>query len=287
MTLALVRYEPPPTKALAGRLALLAELRDRLAEIETERDRLRQELRDFEKRFRPAVGARYNQLEELRERIRRAWAEVNRARTGALRADINKAPDEIPQRAFKPEDEVRRLFRSLARKVHPDLTDDFEERRRRHEFMAEATRAYRASDQRRLQWLLEHWQAAPELPRGVDSASRLVRTNQHIAWARYRLREVNAEIAEFGASSTMRLMQEASAARCDGRNLVAEMRNQVIKELKEAELDLERVEAVLSDFDQETIRIIRANAGLDIAAPSDPDHPAANFRSCRSSKLFD
>lgn len=264
MTLALVRYEPPPTKALAGRLALLAELRDRLAELEAERDRLAQELRNFEKRFRPAVGARYNQLEELRERIRRAWAEVNRARTGVLKAD---APaDEIPQKAFKPEDETRRLFRSLARKIHPDLADDFEERRRRHELMAEATRAYRASDQRRLQWLLEHWEAAPGLPRGADSASRLARTNQHIAWARYRLREVNAEIAEFGASSTMRLMQQASAARSGGRNLVAEMRNQVIKELQEAELDLQRVAAVLGDFDEETVRIIRANAGLDDAA---------------------
>lgn len=266
MTLALVRYEPLPTKALAGRLTLLAELRDRLAELEAERDRLRQELRNFEKRFRPAVGARYNQLEELRERIRRAWAEVHRARNGALKAAVESPPDEIPQKAFKPEDEVRRLFRSLARKVHPDLADDFEERRRRHEFMAEATRAYRASDQRRLQWLLEHWLAAPDLPRGVDSSSRLVRTNQHIAWARYRLREVNAEIAEFGASSTMRLMQQASAARSDGRNLVAEMRNQVIQELQQAELDLQQVEAVLSDFDEETVRIIRANAGLDAAA---------------------
>jgi hypothetical protein len=45
------------------------------------------------------------------------------------------------------------------------------------------------------------------------------------------------------------------------------MRNQVIKELKEAERDLEKVEAVLSDFDQETVRIIRANAGLDVAVP--------------------
>ena len=266
MTLALIRYEQPPTKALAGRLALLAQLRDRLVEIEAERDRLRQELRDFERRFRPAVGTRYNQLEELREQIRRAWAEVNRARAGALKAAIKEAPDEILQKVFKPEDEVRQLFRSLARKIHPDLADDFEERRRRHEFMAEATRAYRTSDQRRLQWLLEHWQAAPELPRGVDSASRLVRTNQQIAWARYRLREVNAEIAEFGVSSTMHLMQEASAARSDGRNLVAEMRNQVIQELKQAEVDLERVEAVLSDFDEETVRIIRSNAGLDVAA---------------------
>ena len=64
----------------------------------------------------------------------------------------------------------------------------------------------------------------------------------------------------------MRLMQQASAARSDGRNLIVEMRNQVIEELKEAELDLERVEAVLGDFDDETVRIIRSNVGLDNAS---------------------
>jgi hypothetical protein len=43
------------------------------------------------------------------------------------------------------------------------------------------------------------------------------------------------------------------------------MRNQVIQELKEAQLDLEKVEAVLSDFAEETVRIIRSNAGLAAA----------------------
>lgn len=265
VSLALVRYEPPPTKALAARLIHLAELREQLSQLETERDRLHNELREFERRFRPAVGERYNDLEELREKIQRAWAEVNRARNGALKPDKESASEEIPQDAFKPEDEVRRLFRFLARKIHPDLAIDFEERRRRHELMTEATRAYRASDQRRLQWLLEHWEAAPDLSNGVDAVSRLARTNQHIAWARYRLREVNAEIAEFGTSSTMRIMEQASDARTSGRNLVAEMRNQVIKELEEARRDLKKVEAVLKDFDEDTVRIIRSNAGLDIA----------------------
>ena len=34
------------------------------------------------------------------------------------------------------------------------------------------------------------------LPKGVDSESRMERVSQQIAWARYRIREVNAEIAE-------------------------------------------------------------------------------------------
>lgn len=169
----------------------------------------------------------------------------------------------MPQEAFKPEDELKNMFRALARQIHPDLAVDYDDRRHRHEFMAEATRAYRAADHRRLQWLLEHWEAAPSLPNGFDQASHLARTSQQIAWVRYRVREVNADIAECGASSTMRLMEQSSDARSKGRNLVIEMRNQVIKKIEEAERDLRKVQAVLVDFDEETVRIIRANAGLD------------------------
>ena len=52
-------------------------------------------------------------------------------------------------------------------------------------------------------------------------------------------------------------------ARSVGRNLVAEMRNQVLKELDEARLDLSRVEDAIGAFDDKTVRIIRSNAGLD------------------------
>lgn len=248
---------------LARRMLLLAELRQNLEQLEAERDTLRHQLREFEKRFRPAVGDRYDQLEELREQIRCAWTEVSRARNGSLKPADKSLPDEVPQEAFKPADELKNMFRLLARKIHPDLADDYDDRRHRHEFMAEATRAYRAADHRRLQWLLEHWEAALSVPNGFDQASRLARTSQQIAWVRYRVREVNADIAECGASSSMRLMEQSSEARSNGRNLVVEMRNQVIKEIEEAERDLQRVQAVLADFDEETVRIIRANAGLD------------------------
>ncbi len=261
MSLALIVYEPPPTKALAGRLTVLGELEERVEQLEAEHARMRNEQREFEKRFRPAVGDRYDELERIRETIRLAWKQVNLARSGGV--EPKAVPDEHPQAAFKPEEELRKLFRALARRIHPDLGEDYEERKRRHEFMAEATHAYRAGDQRRLQWLLEHWEAAPRLPQGHDPASRVARVNQQIAWLRYRVRELNADIASLGASSLARLMAEVREARLAGRNLVVEMRNQVLKELDEARLDLARVEDAVNQFDQETVRIIRANAGLD------------------------
>lgn len=263
VSLALVRYQPPPTKVLSRRLLVLSELRESLAQLEVDRDGLQHQLREFEKRFRPAVGTRYDRLEELREQIRRAWKEVTRARNGSLKPIDDALPEDVPQEAFKPEDELKNLFRSLARKVHPDLADDYDDRRHRHEFMAEATRAYRAGDDRRLQWLLEHWEASPKLTRSSDQETRLARTSQQIAWVRYRIREVNAEIAECGASSTMRLMEQSAEARSGGRNLVVEMRKQVLKEIEEAERDLQKVQHVLGDFDEATVKIIRANAGFD------------------------
>ena len=263
MSLALVLYEPPPTKALAARLTVLGELEERVEQLEAEHVRMQDELLEFEKRFRPAVGDRFDELELIRERIRAAWEQVNLARNGGIEPTAEEIPDEHPQEAFRPEQELRALFRTVARRIHPDLGEDYEERKRRHEFMAEATHAYRAGDHRRLQWLLEHWEAAPRLPHGHDPASRIARVNQQIAWTRYRVRELNAEIAALGASSLAQLVRQAREARLVGRNLVVEMRNEVLKELDEARLDLARVEDAIGAFDDETVRIIRANAGLE------------------------
>jgi hypothetical protein len=220
-------------------------------------------LRDFEKRYKPAVADRHHELEELRETIRRAWGEIRKARSGDL-VDASQAepPAEAPQQPFRPKRELQRLFRELARRIHPDLADDYDERRRRHEFMAEATRAYRLQDAVRLQWLLEHWEASPAAAPGLDADSRLARANQRIAWLRYRITELHQSIAALHASPLADLLRQAQQARRHGRNMIAELRNQVVQELDQARQDLQRVEAALADLDGDAVRIIRANAGL-------------------------
>lgn len=100
MSLALVRYEPPPTKVLARRMLLLAELRESLEQLEADRDKLKHQLREFEKRFRPAVGDRYDQLEELREQIRSAGAKSTGPETG---------PSSQPTNHFRTKCRKRRL----------------------------------------------------------------------------------------------------------------------------------------------------------------------------------
>ena len=65
---ALVLYQPPPTRELEARMTLLAELHVEAAELERAYETERQKIREFEKRWKPAVGKRYLEVEEAKER---------------------------------------------------------------------------------------------------------------------------------------------------------------------------------------------------------------------------
>ena len=261
--MALVLYQPPPTRELQGRLALLGRVQAEADALEREYEAAREQIRAFEKRWKPAVGRRYVEVEELKEKTERARRLLRLARAGRLQPspEDDALSPETPQAVFRPENELRTLFRELARRVHPDRGEDAEDRQRRHEFMAEASRAYRNRDHRRLQWLLEHWLASPRLAPGRDIDSRIARANQKIAWARYRVQEMNHLIAELHGSSLAELRRECEQAVRQGRNLVAEMRARVLLDLERAQAELE---SVLGEVDALPEEVRRASTATGI-----------------------
>ena len=264
-SLALVLYQPPPTRELASRLAALAELRAEFARLEAAYNAEKARIREFEKRWKPAVGKRYAEIDSVRERMERLRRLMKLARAGRL----DEAPKEAPPLEGapsgsngRPADDLRTLFRNLARRVHPDLADDFDERRRRHEFMSEATRAYRARDPRRLQWLLERWLATADPPRGRGVDAKLARTNQEVAWERYRIQELHHETAALGASMSAEIMRQCEAATREGRNFVAEMRNEALSELVRVKAEMKTLEEQLDEeFDASAAAAIRRRLG--------------------------
>ena len=245
-------------------MTLLAELHVQAAELERAYETEKSKIREFEKRWKPAVGKRYIELEDVKEKAASLRRLMKLARAGKLDSGLDRPRSgEAPHESFRPDVAVRKLFRALARRIHPDLTDDFEDRRLRHELMAEATRAYRNRDHRRLQWLLEHWEANPGLAKGRDVDSRIVRANQQIAWERYRIQDLHHEIAGLGASPSAEIMREVQEATRHGRNLVAEMRNRVLSDLVQAKSELKKAEeAIQEEFDASMVLEIRRRAGL-------------------------
>lgn len=250
MSSSLVVYEAVVGGALFLRRGLLASLERELRRLESEYARDVDRVREFERRYRPAVGDRYDELERLRERTSRGWEALGRlqAGEGSRGTGERAAHDAAGRSAPKPGGEARRLFLTLAREIHPDLASDPADRRRRHEVMAEATLAYRNGDSRRLQWLLEHWRARSEPGAGLGCASQWARTNRDIAWVRYRIREMQYSIGQLHSSPVARIMQEHDIARSTGRNLILEMRKQIQADLAEAYRDLDRLRAAMTDL---------------------------------------
>lgn len=260
MNTALVRYHPAMSGALFRLRGMQLDLERTVRRLEREYASDVDKLRQFERRFRPAVGDRYDELERLRERINRGWRALGEAQesqsTGAAEApaaDHGEAACSPP-----PEEGARRLFLTLARQIHPDLAADDEERRRRHELMAEATLAYRDNNERRLQWLLEHWQAESEPIQGYGLGASWARTNRQIAWARYRMRELQHALGQLNASPIARMMDEHERARSVGRNFILEMRRQLQAELEEAYSELDRLEAAVDDLDPDSGEAVRS-----------------------------
>src|SRR5690606_24773802 len=118
-------------------------------------------------------------LDELEALIAEAEAKQVPENEGAqhraqqARARANESADatqqnklEAAKAKFKPSDSMKKLFRELARLIHPDLVLGTEDKARRHEVMAKANRAYEDGDENLLAKILDDWQNSPEAVEG-------------------------------------------------------------------------------------------------------------------------
>lgn len=136
----------------------LQQRREELAQVEAEVThrtaalaKLQTELRTFESRYLSVVGHHYDALAEIEREI---------AKLQGLEPDDDEettsfAEDEVGcgQNRFHS-DKLKKLYREVARKFHPDLVACPQERQHRHQLMIEVNRAYEAGAEERLQDLL-------------------------------------------------------------------------------------------------------------------------------------
>jgi hypothetical protein len=255
---ALEWHPGPGAEELVRRKAQLLVLSRRLLERERDLAAYRGELHAFETSYRKALGARYARLDELAERLdqttddHREPADVGpdgddpaeRYPGQGLPGGQNWAwgerePDREPERVVVGE-EAKRLFRQLARLIHPDLAGDPEERERRTNLMVAANDAYEQGDVAALERLLAEWHASPEAVTGSGAAAELERTLRRIAQVEVRMRGIDEELAELEASAMGWLRRRVEKAAREGWDLLAHMVRELDRQIGEAQLELER-----------------------------------------------
>ena len=259
--LSAIEWHPGPgAEELVRRKAELLVLSRQLLERERGLAAFRGELHAFETSYRKALGARYARLDELAERLDETALDnghhpdepdedddgpADRYPGQGLPGGQNWAwgerePDREPERRAPVGDDAKRLFRQLARLIHPDLAGDAEERERRTNLMVAANDAYEQGDLAALERLLEDWHASPEAVTGSGAAAELERTLRRIAQVEASMRRIDEELAELDASAMGWLRRRVEKADHEGWDLLAHMVRELDRQISEAQLELDR-----------------------------------------------
>jgi hypothetical protein len=235
-------HTKPEDEELGRKRQELASLESELADRELYIATLRAELAAFERRYLRIVGTRYAELDEINaqiaerisqrsegDQLAESVARQARAHANESRATVEADASE-PIRSL-PSQELKSLYRQVAKTVHPDLSFDSEDRKLRQRLMAEANRAYEMGDVERLKRILEEYDSCPEAVQGEGVGADLVRVIRKITQVTRRLAQIKQELSRSGNSDVAKLKVKADEYEKLGRDLLAEMAEQVDKQI--------------------------------------------------------
>ena len=239
---------------LGAELELLTQ---QLSEMELEFATAQAELAAFTRRYYERVGTRMAELDLLQARIARLLAakmpddiaarrNAQEARAQAERSQRESMGfaelDRESEKPFIPSVGLKRLFRYLAQKIHPDRAEGEADRTWRTELMSEANRAYRNGDEVMLREILAQWEEGPVAASqlGKGAAQGLA---AHIAKMQTRLSEIETELNRLFASRLYELFVAEKLAKERGRELLQEMSDKLDTQIVAAHRGLEQLEA--------------------------------------------
>jgi hypothetical protein len=254
---ALVIYDPPVTtlapsgpsgENLETLRARVAERETALAERAAEAERLDADLTLFAARYRHQVGTLHEQLDQIHLEIADAELDILSSHTAAReareetstgRADPPPPPPDAASAPRLTSDAVRKLFRDVARAIHPDLAPDEDARTRRHAIMAAANRAYALGDADELRRILEGWAQSPDQVTGLDAAAIRLRFERRLIQIDGLMEMYAREQAELEATPLYQLKVSVDEATARGRDLMADMVTRLERDIMAATNRLE------------------------------------------------
>ncbi len=228
-------------RELAEKRAALKQLEDTLADRESELAVLQSSVREFELTYLEAIGKKFDELAEVEKQIAATQGQH-------ITEDDYTVSNELEcgQTKFHAADNLKKLYREVARLCHPDLAGNEEERAYRHKLMIAANQAYETGAEDRLQALLNTESSFAELTRQSLSALDLVQVLRAIATTQENIAELEAELVRVRNSELYRLQQRAERAAAIGHNLLQELVSQVERQIRKSQNRLTTLQADLA-----------------------------------------
>ncbi len=252
--------------------AELARVRDQLIEAEAQlADRLA-EVNAFEFEFEARVGHLYDSLAGLEKEIQRYQERIQTLRNKEIFGQAHIPVDSQYQRAWEspppsaptpppqPVDpasdvEIKRLYRQLARRFHPDLAVDEIDRAHRTQKMAAINNAYAARSLVELIALAEGMdlnEDAAILPPGQTEAQMIKVLQTELHRCRQRLKEIERELRGLRYRPSVELSIEVKMARRNGRDLLAEIAADAEQKIARKTVERDMLKAQFDQLGPET-----------------------------------
>lgn len=232
----------------------LNKKREYIAILELELFNTRVTIHEFMQLYNEHVG----HLEAYLRNLRRKLYEILEAQRPNLESDEDQFDPEADEEKFtyqdrdensgwrkigeakkskyspKMEEQIKKLFRELARRFHPDLTSDPEEKKWREEIMTRVNQAYSNRDLKALRALAER----PDRP--VDSPNQT--KEEEIANLKAELKRLDGVISDLKArikhleqSPAWHLKMEARLKRRSGADLLTELEAKIQEQIADLE----------------------------------------------------
>ena len=232
---------------------LLRQRQEALAETELSLSTLQGQLKSFEVEYYLKVGSKYVQIDELQATLdkilaakipfdataqKRAAESQAKAKQSAHDAEGFSHNEDGIHRP-EPTPELKALYRVLAKLLHPDLTLDPSEKERRHHIMQQINEAYQRGDIEQLQKLLDAEKNNPELIRGDDVGSALVRVIRKIAQVDKRISEIQSSIEALQTTDLFRLLEAVEKETRRGIDLLDSMHHELLSRIAFLERQIE------------------------------------------------
>ncbi len=261
-----MRYSESPYEKLERLRAELKVRQEELIEAEAHRADQMADVIAFEEEVEQRVGVLIDELAKIEVELREYNQRLNRMRNKSsfgvafdnVEEQFRRTWEKPPPKAVKPptkpptaadEKQIKRLYRKLARQFHPDLAADPDERAYRTEKMAAINDAYAARSLAELVALSEEAEMASlsSGPKGQTEGQMIQALEEELKRIDHRLKQIRFELANLPSRSSVQLSLEVKAARWQGRDLLAEMAEDLRRKIgrKAAERDF-----LKSQFDQ-------------------------------------
>jgi hypothetical protein len=224
----------------------LTSTRALLAERELQVADLRTQLKTFEGRYLRQVGVLYADLDDWEARIAEREVSLYDSATATARdraAEARRRATETHDAAFAdahdaeeidPTPDLKRLFREVAKRIHPDFARDAEDAAHCTRLMARANQAYSRGDTDTLQRILDDHHETISID-GEDTAAELIRIARQIQHGRRDISAIDLELATLPSSEIAQLKYDADIAAVEGRDLLTELASSIRERIAEAQ----------------------------------------------------